>query len=457
MYSVILCGGSGTRLWPLSRKNFPKQFLSLYSNYSLLQETYLRMRDMLPKEKILFVSNKENYFNVLNQIQELEADFAPEQILVEPASLNTAPAIALAVKYLLDEKQVAPTETLLILPSDHYIADKEAYLATIAEAERRVNGFIGTIGIVPQSAQTGYGYIHKGEKKGEGWYASRAFKEKPDSETAKQYAASGEYVWNAGMYLFQLETFVDEIRRHSPEISAIFEQAYPDFVRDFAKLPSISVDYAVSEKSDKVVVFEGDFGWNDIGSFDSLADTLAEEERPRQIDIDSENVFVHSDTDRLVATIGMEDTVIVDSNDSLLVYKRGRGEDVKKIVDILKERRMKEVEHNLLVYRPWGKYEVLIDTPTYKVKKITVYPEAKLSLQAHFHRTEHWIVVRGTARAINGEREIYLNENESTFIPANTRHRLENPGKMDLEIVEVQTGSYLGEDDIVRFEDIYNR
>jgi mannose-1-phosphate guanylyltransferase/mannose-6-phosphate isomerase len=457
MYSIILCGGSGTRLWPLSRKNFPKQFLALYSNYSLLQETYLRMRDLLPKERILFVSNRENYFNVLNQIQELEADFSSEQILIEPVSLNTAPAIALAAKYLLDKKQVALTETILILPSDHYIADKETYLTAIAAAERNVNGFIGTIGIVPQSAQTGFGYIHKGEKKGEGWYVSKEFREKPDAKTAEAYLKSGEYVWNAGMYLFQLETFVNEIRQHSPEITTLFEKEYDAFLAEFSTLPSISIDYAVSEKSDKVVVFEGDFGWSDIGSFDSLADTLKEEERPRQIDIDSNNVFVHSDTDRLVATIGMEDTVIVDSNDSLLVYKRGRGEDVKKIVDILKERRMKEVEHNILVYRPWGKYEVLIDTPTYKVKKITVYPEAKLSLQAHFHRTEHWIVVRGTARAINGEREIYLNENESTFIPANTRHRLENPGKMDLEIVEVQTGSYLGEDDIIRFEDIYNR
>ncbi|MEI8103612.1 MAG: mannose-1-phosphate guanylyltransferase/mannose-6-phosphate isomerase [Candidatus Moraniibacteriota bacterium] len=457
MYSVILCGGSGTRLWPLSRKNFPKQFLSLYSNYSLLQETYLRMRDLLPKERILFVSNQENFFNVLNQIQELEADFSQEQILVEPKSLNTAPAIALAAKYLLDKKKVSLKETMLILPSDHYIADKETYLAIVAEAERNINGFIGTIGIVPQSAQTGYGYIQKGKKLGEGWYASKAFREKPDEETAKKYLASGEYVWNAGMYLFQLETFVSEIKLHSPEIATIFEKKYDDFLKDFAKFPSISIDYALSEKSDKVVVFEGDFGWNDIGSFDSLADTLKEEENPRQIGVDSKNVFVHSDTNRLVATIGMEDMVIVDSNDSLLVYKRGHGEDVKKVVDILKERQMKEVEHNILVYRPWGKYEILIDTPTYKVKKITVYPNAKLSLQSHFHRTEHWVVVRGMAKAVNGDREICLNENESTFIPPNTRHRLENPGKMDLELIEVQTGSYLEEDDIIRYDDIYNR
>ena len=458
MYSVILCGGSGTRLWPLSRKNFPKQFLALYSDYSLLQETYLRMRDLLPKERILFVSNQENYFNVLNQIQELEADFVPEQILVEPKSLNTAPAIALAAKYLLDKRQAPPTETLLLLPSDHYIADKEAYLATITRAESLVNGFIGTIGIVPQSPQTGYGYIHKGKQKGEGWYASQAFREKPDRATAEHYLASGEYVWNAGMYLFQLETFVSEIRKHSPEIAALFAKKYDEFLRDFAKLPSISIDYAVSEKSDKVVVFEGDFGWNDIGSFDSLAETLkGEEENPHRIDIDSKEVFVHSDTGRLVATIGMEDTVIVDSNDSLLVYKRGRGEDVKRVVDLLKERHMKEVEHNILVYRPWGKYEVLLDTPTYKVKKITVYPGAKLSLQSHYHRTEHWIVVRGIAKAVNGDREICLNENESTFIPPNTHHRLENPGKMDLELIEVQTGNYLGEDDIIRYEDIYNR
>ena len=444
-------------MWPLSRKNFPKQFLSLYSNYSLLQETYLRMRDLLPKEKIFFVSNKENYFNVLNQIQELESEFDRTQILVEPMSLNTAPAMALAAKYLLDKQGISPEEPVIFLPSDHYISDKVGYLRLVESAAAQVNGYIGTIGVVPQSAHTGFGYIKKGTEKGDGFFASEEFREKPDKSTAEQYVASGDYVWNAGMYLFQLATFASEIRKYSPEIAAAFDGDYEAFLGDFPRLPSISIDYALSEKSDRVVIFEGEFGWNDIGSFDSLAEIEGQEENLRQVGIDSKNVFVHNDTGRLVATIGVEDLVIIDSNDSLLIHKRGRGEDVKKVVEILKEKHLKEIEHNLLVYRPWGKYEVLIDTPTYKVKQITVYPEAKLSLQAHFHRTEHWVVVRGTAKAINGDREIYLNENESTFIPPNTRHRLENPGKMDLELVEVQTGNYLEEDDIIRFEDIYDR
>ncbi len=456
MYSVILCGGSGTRLWPLSRKNFPKQFLSLYSNYSLLQETYLRMRDLLPKEKIFFVSNKENYFNVLNQIQELEVEYDRTQILVEPASLNTTPAITLAVKYLLEKVGVSPKETILSLHSDHYIGNREGFLEVLRQAETCVNGFVGTIGIAPTGPHTGYGYIRKGEKK-DGYYLSRGFKEKPDRATAEQYVASGEYVWNSGLYMFQGGVYLDEMKKCSPETVESVDESLESFLARFKSLPNLAIDYTLGEQSKKLIIFEGDFGWNDIGSFDSLAEIEGTEENPRQVGIDSKNVFVHNDTGRLVATIGVEDLVIIDSNDSLLIHKRGRGEDVKKVVEILKEKHLKEIEHNLLVYRPWGKYEVLIDTPTYKVKKITVYPEAKLSLQAHFHRTEHWVIVRGTAKAINGDREIYLNENESTFIPPNTRHRLENPGKMDLELVEVQTGNYLEEDDIIRFEDIYDR
>lgn len=456
MYSVILCGGSGTRLWPLSRKNFPKQFLSLYSNYSLLQETYLRMRDLLPAERIYFVSNQENFFNVLNQIRELESNFPEQQILIEPKSLNTAPAITLAVKYLSEKVHIEPDEPILVLPADHYIGDKERYLEVIRRAESKINGFIGTIGIIPNKPQTGYGYIRKGAER-DGYFLSREFKEKPDLETAKKYVTSGEYAWNSGMYLFQIGIFLQEIAEHSPEIGAILSEKWDTFIKRFEMLPSVSIDYAVSEKSDKVVVFEGDFGWSDIGSYDSLAETLPMEENPQYIGIDSDNVFVHSETGRLVATVGVKDMVVVESNDSILIQKKGHGEDVKKIVGQLQADHRKEIEHNILVYRPWGKYQVLLDTPTYKVKKITVYPEAKLSLQSHFHRTEHWIVVRGTAKAINGDQEILLNENESTFIPFNTRHRLMNPGKMDLEIIEVQTGNYLEEDDIVRFEDIYAR
>lgn len=458
MYSVILCGGSGTRLWPLSRKNFPKQFLALYSDQSLLQETFLRMREIMPAENIFFVTNQENHFNVFNQIKEVEPNFPEKNILAEPASLNTAPAMALAVKYLLEKEKVSPDEPIIFLPSDHYIEKKEVYLGLVKKALANVGKHIGTIGMTPTKPETGYGYIRKGTALG-GLNLVLEFKEKPSQEVAKRYLASGEYVWNAGMYLFSARTFVSELNKYAPEIYQVFSQTYDAFLTNFQKLPSASFDVAISEKSQNLVVFEGDFGWNDIGSFDSLAETMSEKNMAngRQIQIDSKNVFVHSESGRLVATLGVEDLIIVENNDSILIQKRGRSEDVKKIVEVLKEKEFKELEHNLLVHRPWGKYEVLIEKPAHKVKKITVYPGAKLSLQSHYHRAEHWIVVKGTAKIVNGEKEVVLNENESTFIPKLTRHRLENPGKINLEIIEVQTGDYLEEDDILRFDDQYNR
>lgn len=460
MYAIILCGGSGTRLWPLSRKNFPKQFLKLYSDASLLQETYRRMREIMPHDHIFFVGNQDNFFNILNQIREIEPGFKEDHIFVEPKSLNTAPAIAYAVKQLADKHGVGPNEPIIFLPADHYIGNPEGYLTCVKNALSKVGNTIGTIGIIPTSAHTGYGYIHKGEKKKD-YFLSRGFKEKPDRETAEKYLTSGEYLWNSGMYLFNTKTFFAEIRKHTPEIAVLLDSKDTKTLEEkFETLPSISIDYALAERSDNVVVFEGDFGWNDIGSFDSLAETIGDQDdsaTSRRISIDSQNVFTHTSTGRLVATIGVQDLVIIDSSDSILVHKRGFGEDVKKIVDHLKAKKMKEAEHNITGYRPWGKYEVLMETPTYKVKKITVYPGAKLSLQSHHHRAEHWVVVRGVASAINGDKEIILNENESTFIPKNTRHRLMNPGKMNLELVEVQTGNYLEEDDIMRYDDEYRR
>jgi len=457
MYSVILCGGSGTRLWPLSRKNFSKQFLSLYSDKSLLQETYLRMREIMPRENIFFVSNDNGFFNVFNQIKEIDKEFSKEQILVEPTSLNTAPAMAYAVKHLVEEVKIDPDAPILFLPSDHYIGDKEAYLNLVKRAAQMVDGYIGTIGITPQKPETGYGYIRKGEKK-KGFFNVLEFKEKPDKETALRYLASEEYVWNSGMYLLSAETFQREVKEHSPEIYFMMEQPKDVFREKFFSLPSISFDYAVSEKSNRVIVFEGEFGWSDIGSFDSLAELSAKNGKyPRQANFSAHNIFVHSDTGKFVAVVGVDDINVIETADSILIQKRGRGEDVKKITEYLKEKNLKELEHNLLVHRPWGKYEVLIDNPLHKAKKITVYPGEKLSLQAHYHRAEHWIVVRGIAKVTLGEEEIYLRENESTFIPALTKHRLENPGKINLEMIEVQTGNYMEEDDIIRYEDIYNR
>ncbi len=457
MYSVILCGGSGTRLWPLSRKNYPKQFLNLFGDKSLLQETYLRVRQIIPTKKIFFVTNKENYFNVLNQIKEVDEKIKPEQILIEPASLNTAPAITLAVKYLTEKAKANPSAPIIFLPSDHYITDKVAYLDLVKKAMREVGNNIGTIGVTPTKAETGYGYIKKGKKRNSFFVVSQ-FKEKPNKKTAERYLKSGEYVWNSGMYIASSKTFLQELRKHAPKIYSLTRKKYDEFREKFSSLPAVSIDVAISERSKKMIVFEGNFGWSDIGSFDSLAEILPESKNnPKHVSIDCQNVFVHSATDRLIATLGVENVMIVENMDSILVQKRGRSEEVRKIVDYLKKHDIKELEHNLIVHRPWGKYEIIIDSPSYKVKRITVYPGAKLSLQAHNHRAEHWIVVKGLAKIVHGENDIFLRENESTFIPALTRHRLENTGKINLELIEVQTGNYLGEDDIIRFDDLYNR
>ncbi len=458
MYSVILCGGSGTRLWPLSRKNYPKQFLKLYSDNSLLQETYLRMRKIMPKENIFLITNKENYFNVFNQIRDINKNISKEQIITEPVSRNTAPAFAYAAKYLSEVARIDRQAPIIFLPSDHYIGNKEAYLELVKNAMPQVNGYIGTIGILPDKPnETGYGYIKKGEQQG-GYFKVREFKEKPDSETARSYTASGQYLWNSGMYFFNLETFEAELNRHAPEIATAYQEGFEALTERFSNLPSVPFDIAVSEKSDKVIMFEGSFDWNDIGSFDSMAEIKSSNGiKPRHISVDSRNVYVHSTNNRLIATLGVEDIIVVENNDTILVQRKGRSEEVKNVVKYLEQEQIKEIEHNMIVHRPWGKYEVLIDEQNHKVKKITVYPDAKLSLQAHYHRAEHWVVIKGTAKIVNGDNTIHLRENESTFIPPFTIHRLENPGKIELELIEVQTGNYLEEDDIIRYDDDYNR
>jgi len=458
MYSVILCGGSGSRLWPLSRKNFPKQFLSLYSDKSLLQETFLRMKKIMPTNHIFFITGQDNFFNVFNQIKDIDKKFEQTQVLVEPAGLNTAPAITLSVKHLLEKTKINQNDLIIFLPSDHHIANEEKYLKLLKIAENEVGDTIGTIGITPLSPETGYGYIKKGEKFNN-LYRVEEFKEKPNKDIAKMYLESGRYVWNSGMYIFNAKTFVNEIKQHEPAIYSLLTKDFDHFIKNFESLPSISIDYAISEKSSNVSVLEGEFGWSDIGSFDALAEVSQNNglRKGRHLGVDSKNCFVHSTNDRFVATLGVDDLVIIENNDSILIHKKGRGEDVKHIVKHLKENNIKELSDNLIVHRPWGKYEVLIDDKAHKVKRITVYPGEKLSLQSHYHRAEHWIVVKGVAVVVNGEEEKILRENESTFITPTSKHRLENPGKINLELIEVQTGNYLEEDDIQRYEDQYNR
>lgn len=459
MYCIILCGGSGTRLWPLSRKNFPKQFLKLYSEKSLLQETLLRMKEVVPEENIYFVTNEENYYNVLNQIREVFEDFKDTRVIREPKSLNTMPAITLAVKYLQDKIKIKETAPVIVVPSDHYIGDKEAYVKIAKNALSKIGDNLGAIGIIPTMAHTGLGYIKKGEKIDD-YFKVEAFKEKPDQKTAQEFLDSGKYLWNAGMYLFSAKTFSEEMEKYVPEIYASFSKSYEDFYANFSNLPSFAIDVAISEKSQRMVVFEGEFGWSDIGSFDVLAEISSKKKdsNPKHVSIDSKNVFVHSANNGLIVTSGIEDIIVIENNDSILVQKMGESNDgVKKVVEFLKENDYSELSDNVIGYRPWGKYEILIDQPKYKVKKITVNPNSKLSLQSHKRRAEHWVVVMGEATIVNGEKNLKLKEGESTFISAGHKHRLGNNENERLEIIEVQSGDYLEEDDIVRYDDVYNR
>ncbi len=459
MYCIILCGGSGTRLWPLSRKNFPKQFLALYSDKSLLQETFLRMKEVVPEENIYFVTNEENYYNVLNQIREVYEGFQESQVLKEPKSLSTLPAIALAVKYLQDVIKIEETAPIIEVHSDHYIGKKDVYIELAKKAMTEVGNNLGAIGIMPTKADTGLGYIKKGEKIGD-YFKVDSFKEKPDQKTAQEFLDSGEYLWNAGMYLFNTKTFVEELEKYTSEIYSLFQENFERFSQDFGTLPAVAIDNALSEKSNRMIAFEGDFDWSDIGSFDALAEILdkIKDKNPKHIAVDSKNVFIHSANDGLVVTSGLDDVIVIENNDSILVQKRGNsGEGVKKVMEVLKEKSVPELSDNIIVYRPWGKYEVLLEQPGYKVKKITVNPDSKLSLQSHNKRSEHWVIVKGKAKVTNGDETIGLKTGESTFISIGNKHRLENEEKEKLEIIEVQSGDYLEEDDIVRYEDNYNR
>lgn len=417
------------------------------------------MKEVVPETNIYFVTNGDNYYNVLNQIREIYPDFLESQVLKEPKSLNNMPALALAAKYLKDVIKIDETAPIIEVHSDHYIGNRPAYAKIAKNALSKIGDNIGTIGIVPTKPDTSFGYIKKGENLGD-YYKVETFKEKPDKKTAEEFFASGEYLWNAGMYLFNIKTLADEMKNHAPEFYSLFEKDYDTFLKDFQNLPAIAIDYAIAEKSNKLITFEGDFDWSDVGSFDVLAEILGrkKDENPKHVSIDSKNVFAYSVNDGLIVTSGLEDVIVIENNDSILVQKMGESNDgVKKVVEYLKEKNYPELSDNVIGYRPWGKYEVLIDEDNHKVKKITVYPGAKLSLQSHNRRAEHWVVVKGTAEIVHGEDLLTLEENESTFIPVGTKHRLGNPGKTNLEIIEVQTGDYLEEDDIVRYEDVYKR
>ena len=462
---VLLSGGSGTRLWPLSREAYPKQFLPLAGQRTLLQDTWLRLAGLSAAAPVA-VANEEHRFIVAEQLR--EAGCTPAALLLEPVGRNTAPAIAVAALEVL--RQQGEDAMLLVLPTDHVVRDAGAFRDAVRQAlPAAEQGDLVTFGVVPLAPETGYGYIQAAA--GEGVRAVARFVEKPDAAHAAQYLASGDHYWNSGMFLFRAKRYLEELGRLHPSMLEACRQAVEGARRDadflrlepaaFGRCPADSIDYAVMERTDRAAVLPVDVGWSDLGSWSALwqvgeKDAQGNAHRGDVLAHDCRNTYVWSER-RLVALVGLEDTVVVDTDDALLVARREHVQEVKRIAQQLKQQSRSEATLHRKVYRPWGAYDSIDAADRFQVKRITVKPGGTLSLQMHHHRAEHWIVVRGTARVTRGEESFLLSENESTFIPVGTRHRLENPGKVPLELIEVQSGSYLGEDDIVRFEDQYGR
>tara|TARA_R110000782_G_scaffold54571_4_gene115305 strand:+ start:345 stop:1760 length:1416 start_codon:yes stop_codon:yes gene_type:complete len=467
MRAVIMAGGSGSRLWPSSRGLYPKQFLSIPNQETMLQATLSRVQGLSNSTSV--ICNEEHRFIVAQQAQEMGEKLG--SIILEPVGKNTAPAIALAAFDALDSSDGA-APLLLVMAADHVIKDVAAFHAAVSVAKLQAEtGKVVTFGIVPESPHTGYGYIQRGVESGDGAYSVSRFVEKPDEATAQSYLDDGGYYWNSGMFLFAADVYLAELKAFRPDIYEACEQAYlgksrdVDFLRidadAFKACPDESIDYAVMEKTDKAVVVPLSAGWSDVGAWSSLWEIG---DQDASGNVSSGDVLSHNTSNsyiraehRLVATVGLDNVVVVETNDAVLVAAKDQVQDVKKIVESLKAQGRSEVSQHRHVYRPWGVFDSIDNGERYQVKRITVKPGAKLSVQMHHHRAEHWIVVSGTAKVTNGDKEIMLTENQSTYIPVGVVHALENPGVIPLELIEVQSGSYLGEDDIVRFEDRYGR
>lgn len=463
---IIMAGGSGTRLWPLSRSLYPKQFLSLINENSLLQETLKRL-DGLNCLPPVIVSNNEHRFIVAEQLRQFGVD--DFQIILEPVGRNTAPAVALAA---LKSLELHGDHHMLVLAADHAIQDIEAFHAAVLAAEQEsVDNKLVTFGIVPTKPETGYGYIKKGEQVKNSVFKVNSFVEKPDLETAKNYLEQKCYLWNSGMFMFKASVYLDELKKFRPDILAACKESLSsastdlDFIRlnsdVFAECPDESIDYAVMEKTQDCVVIPLDADWSDIGSWTSLWEISEKDEHENVshgdvINYNSRNNYIYSEGS-LISTVGVNNLIIVQTKDALLVAQQDNVQDIKKIVEILKKQKRSEHISHREVYRPWGRYDSVERGDCYQVKRITVKPGECLSTQMHHHRAEHWVVVAGTAKVTCGERTFFVTENESTFIPIGTVHTLENPGKIPLEVIEIQSGVYLGDDDIVRLSDKYGR
>lgn len=466
---VILSGGAGKRLWPLSRESHPKQFLPLFDGQSLFKLTLARVQaeGFAPP---LVICNTEHRFMAAEQLGEVEGRVVEKQIIIEPCSRNTAPAVTIAAL------ASSPDDILLVLPSDHLFTDADAFRAMVLAARPLAEaGHLVTFGVQPVFPATGYGYIKRGNPveisaAAHGFHVEK-FVEKPDAATAQKYLVSGEYLWNCGVFMFRAATLLSAMQTHAPAVMDACKKSYAahsvdlGFIRldshAFSASPDISLDYAVMERTDKAVVVPCYTAWSDVGSWSSLADSM---EKDVDGNVTRGDVVLHNTVnstvfseEKLVVAMGVSNLIIVETDDAILVAPQSESENIKKIVETLTEQQRSHVHSHRKVYRPWGFYDSIGEGDRHKVKRITVKPGACLSLQMHHHRAEHWIVVRGTARVVRGDEEFLLSENQSTYIPLGVTHRLENPGSIALELIEVQSGAYLGEDDIVRFDDHYGR
>ena len=450
MKIIILAGGGGTRLFPLSRDCYPKQFLHVIGDKSLLVQTIERFLGLVEAKDIIIVTNERYIFHVQAELKTINAQEA--HIITEPMGKNTAPAIALAQSYCQDVLQCDDNEILFVSPSDHLIKPIDAFQDLIRKAQDVAKDNIVTLGIKPTKPEIGYGYI-EAEKNNNLAKKVISFKEKPDLVTAKEYISSGNYYWNGGMFMFSIATMQAELTKYMPSIIDITQNGYQYTVDNFVDMPDISIDYAVAEKSQKMMMIPMEnIYWNDIGSFDAIAEVLSDKEKNVfKGDILAENctdTMIIGDN-RLIAGIDLENLMIIDTPDALLVAKKGESQKVKNIVNKLKQNKRKEAKENVTMYRSWGKYTLLTESKGYRVRKIEMDPGASLTMQMHYHRSEHWTVISGTGKTIINDRESIFTENQSTYIPMGVKHKLSNPGKIPLIIIEVQSGKYINDDDIV--------
>lgn len=459
MKVVILAGGGGTRLFPLSRQGYPKQFLKIGDEASLLAQTIQRFLPVAAAADLVIVTNKEYLHHVQAELK--ACDIEDAHIILEPVARNTAPAIALAARYCIEKLGASDDEVIFVTPADHIIRPVDVFCKSVKiAADMAAQGKIVTFGIKPDKPETGYGYIQAGAVCGAGFKVD-SFKEKPNVDMAVKYVQAGNYYWNSGLFGFTIGCLQEELKIYAPEIAALSTKPWAVVIENFAEMPNISIDYAVAERSKEVITIPLTAYWNDIGSWDAIYDVMKKDENGNAIEgdcllVDSVNSLVLGRS-RLIAGIGLEDLLVVETDDVILVAKKGESQKVKDVVSELKKQGRAEADVPTTVHRPWGSYTVLGEGPGYKMKKIVVVPGGRLSLQMHYHRSEHWIVTGGSAKVTIDEENKMIHENESVFIPMSTKHRLENPGRIPLEIIEVQNGKYLEEDDIVRFDDIYGR